>query len=62
MYYTISFIIVAVFIVLAVVFWGRGLMNLYRSREKARNLLSTGFMIGLWGLVLALIVFGFFNL
>jgi hypothetical protein len=62
MYYFVTFAIVAVFVILAVIFWARGLVNLHREREKARGLLSTGFMIGVWGVVLAAIVWGFFNI
>lgn len=61
MYYFVTFAIVAVFVLLAVIFWARGLVNLYHSRAKARDLLSTGFMIGIWGVILAAIVYGFFN-
>jgi hypothetical protein len=60
--FTVTFIVVAVFILLAVIFWGRGLVNLYRGGGKARGLLSTGFLIGIWGLVIAAILYGFFNL
>jgi hypothetical protein len=60
--FTVTFIVVAVFILLAIIFWGRGLVNLYRDGVKARGRLSTGFMIGLWGVVIAAILFGFFNL
>ena len=62
MYYFVSFAIVVVAVLLAVIFWGRGLVNLYHSRAKARDLLSTGFMIGIWGVVVAAIIWGFFNI
>ena len=60
--HTVTFIVAFIFVALAAIFWGRGLVNIYRDRRNARALVSTGFMIGLAGLVLAAILFGFFNL
>jgi hypothetical protein len=61
MYYYVSFAVVMLAVLLAVGFWARGLVNLYHSRVKARDLFSTGLLIGIWGVVLAAIVWGFFN-
>jgi hypothetical protein len=49
-------------VLLAVIFWGRGLVDLFRGGDKAQGLLSTGFLIGIGGLVVAAILYGFFNL
>ena len=62
MYYIVTFAVMAVSALVAVIFWVRGLVKDQRSQESARNTMSTGFMIGIWGLVLAVILFGFFNL
>ena len=56
------FVIIGAFILLAVIFWGRGMVGVFRRQEKARNTLSTGFMIGVLGLVIAAILFVAFNI
>lgn len=52
-----------VFIVAAAIIFGLGLVRLYqKNNEGARSLISTGFMVGLWGVVIAAIIYGFFSL
>jgi hypothetical protein len=58
----ITFFIVLFFVLLAVILFGSGLVNIYQGNRKARGLVSSGFMLGLLGVVIAAIVFGFFNL
>ena len=60
--FTVTFIVVVVSVVLAVLFWGRGLVFIFRGGDKARGMLSTGFLIGICGVVIAAILYGFFNL
>ena len=62
MYYLVTFAIVAIAAILAIIFWSRGLVILYGGRVKARGQMTAGLMIGVWGVVLAAIVFGFLNL
>ncbi len=58
----VTFIIVAVFVLAAILFFGGGLIRLYRKNdERARSLISTGFMIGLLGVVIAVIIFDVFS-
>ena len=59
----VTFIVVLVFVLLAAILFGRGLVRLYQNNsERARGLISTGFMFGLLGVVIAAVIFGFFNL
>jgi len=46
----------------AAVLFGYGLVKLYRENGRARDLISSGFMVGLLGVVIAAVIFGFFNL
>jgi hypothetical protein len=56
-----TFIIVFIFLLVGTILFGRGLMRLYQRKEQARGLISSGFMVGLLGVVIAAIVFGVFN-
>ena len=58
----VSFIVALVFILIAVCLFSLGLIKLYQDSEKSRGLISSGFMVGVWGLVIAVILFGFFSL
>lgn len=59
----VTFIVVLVFILVAIFLFGRGLAKLYqKNNRQARGLISTGFMFGLMGVVIAAIIFGVFNL
>jgi len=58
----VSFIVFLVFVLVAVYLFGRGIVKLYRGNGKSRALISSGFMVGLWGVVVASILFGFFSL
>lgn len=58
----VSFIVVLVFILIAACLFGRGLVRLYQGNEKSRGLISSGFMVGVWGIVITAILFGFFSL
>jgi hypothetical protein len=58
----VSFIVALVFILVAACLFGRGLVKLYQGKEKSRSLISSGFMVGVWGIVVAVILFGFFSL
>jgi hypothetical protein len=58
----ISFIVAFIFILSAVILFGCGLTKLYRDNQKARGLISSGFMVGLLGMAIAAVIFGFFNL
>jgi hypothetical protein len=57
----ISFIICAVVFFVAAVLFGRGLVNMHGEKENARSLISSGFVVGLIGVVIAAIVFGVFT-
>jgi len=58
----VSFIVVLVFILIAACLFGRGLVRLHQGNEKSRGLIASGFMVGVWGIVVAAILFGFFSL
>lgn len=58
----VTFIVAAVFFLVAAVLFGRGLVKLYRDNNKARGLISSGFAVGLLGVVAAAVIFGFFSL
>jgi hypothetical protein len=58
----VTFLVIGVFLLLAAILFFSGLVNLYQGKEKARGLIGSGFMVGIWGIVIAAIIFGFFNL
>ena len=58
----VSFIVILVSILIAAFLFGRGLVKLYHDKEKSRGLIAGGFMVGVWGIAIAAIVFGFFSL
>ncbi|MBN1177200.1 MAG: hypothetical protein JXA51_05930 [Dehalococcoidales bacterium] len=58
----VTFIVAFVFFLIAAALFGRGLVRLYQNNQKARNLVSSGFMVGLMGIVIAAVIFGFFSL
>jgi hypothetical protein len=58
----VTFIVALVFILIAAVLFGRGLVKLHQNNERARGLISSGFMVGLFGVVVAAVLFGFFSL
>lgn len=58
-----TFIVALVFILVAAILFGRGLVRIYqKNSERARGLVSSGFMVGLLGVVIAAIIFNVFNL
>jgi hypothetical protein len=60
--FTGTFVIYAVFALVAAFIFGRGLVNIHRGKENARSLVTTGLTIGVWGVFAAAVAFGFFNL
>jgi Na+(H+)/acetate symporter ActP len=58
----VSFIVALVFVLIASCLFSLGLVNLYQGNEKSRDLISSGLMVGVWGIVIAVILFGFFSL
>ena len=58
----VTFIVAFVFILVAAILFGCGLVKLYQGNKGSRNLVSSGFMVGLLGVIISVILFGFFNL
>lgn len=58
----VTFIVALVFILIAAVLFGRGLVKLYQGNGQSRGLIGSGFFIGLLGVVIAAIISGFFNI
>ena len=58
----VTFIVAAIFFLIAAVLFGRGLVKLYRDDNKARGLIGSGFAVGLLGVIVAAVIFGFFSL
>lgn len=58
---TVTFIVAAVLFLIAAAFFIWGLWQLARNNRGALNTLTTGFGIGLLGVVVAAIIFGFFG-
>jgi FtsH-binding integral membrane protein len=59
----VTFIVALVFIVAAIILFSYGLVRLYQgNNDKSRSLIGSGFMVGLWGVVITAIIFGFFSL
>jgi len=60
--YFVTFIVAFVFILAAAILFGRGLVKLYQGNEQSRGLISSGFMVGLLGVLIAAIIFGVFSI
>jgi hypothetical protein len=60
--YFVSFILALVFILVAASLFGRGLVRIYQGNKRARGLISSGFMVGLLGVITTAIIFGVFSL
>ena len=60
--HSVSFIVALIFFVIAAVFFCYGLAQLAKDKPQAQNTISTGFITGLMGILLATILFGFFSL
>jgi hypothetical protein len=61
--YLVTFFAILAFTLVAAFIFGGGLVRLYQKHDRqARGLISTGFMIGLIGVVIAVIIFNVFNL
>jgi hypothetical protein len=60
--YFVSFIVALVFMVVAACLFGQGLVRLYRDNRRGRGLISSGFGVGLLGIIITAVIFGFFNL
>jgi hypothetical protein len=58
---TVTFVVAAVLFLTAAAFFSWGLVQLGRGNQRALNTLTTGFGIGLVGVVVAAIIFGFFG-
>jgi hypothetical protein len=58
----VTFIVAFIFILTAAILFGCGLVRLYQGNGQSRSLIGSGFMVGLLGVVVAAITFGFFNL
>ena len=58
----VSFIVALVFMVVAACLFGRGLVRLYQGSEQSRGLIASGFMVGVGGIAIAALLFGFFSL
>jgi hypothetical protein len=58
-----TFIVTIIFIILAAIFIGSGLVRLHnKSYARARGVFSTGFMLALLGIVIAAFIFNFGNI
>ena len=60
--HVVSFIVAFLFILVAAFIFGRGLVRLYQDSPRAQGLISSGFMVGVLGVLIATIIFGFFSL
>jgi len=58
----VTFIVAAVFLAVAILLFGLGLVKLYRDKEPARGLISGGLMTAVWGIVIAAVLTGFFSI
>jgi len=52
----------AVFLAVALLLFGLGLVKLYRDKEPARNLVSAGWMVVVWGVVVSAIITNVFSI
>jgi len=58
----VTFIVAFVFILAAAILFGRGLVKMYQGNGQSRSLISSGFMVGLLGVLVSAIIFGVFSL
>ncbi len=58
----VSFIVALVLFVIAACLFGMGLVKLHENNGKARGLISSAFIVGLFVIIVPAILFGFFNL
>ncbi len=58
----VTFIVAAVFLAVALLLFGLGLVKLYRDKEPARNLVSAGWMVVVWGVVVSAIITNVFSI
>jgi hypothetical protein len=58
----VTFIVAFVFILAAAILFGRGLVKMYQGNGQSRGLISSGFMVGLLGVLISAIIFGVFSL
>ena len=58
----VTFIVAFVFILAAAILFGRGLVKIYQGNGQSRGLISSGFMVGLLGVLISAIIFGVFSL
>jgi hypothetical protein len=58
----VTFIVAFIFILAAAILFGRGLVKMYQGNGQSRGLISSGFMVGLLGVLISAIIFGVFSL
>jgi hypothetical protein len=58
----VTFIVALVFILVAASLFTYGLTQLHNNNPRARGTISSGCMVGLLGILVAAILFGFFSL
>lgn len=58
----VTFVVAFVFILTAAILFGRGLVKMYQGNGQSRGLISSGFMVGLLGVLISAIIFGVFSL
>ena len=58
----VNSIVAFVFILVAAILFLLGLVKLYQNNQKARCIISSGYAVGLVGVIIAVILFGFFSL
>ena len=60
--YLVTFVIALIFFLTAAILFVLGLSKLHQGRAGSRGIISSGFMVGLLGVVVTIIVFDVFFL
>ena len=59
--YIVTFIVAAVFFIIAAIFSGVALAQIARNKPQARGTLTTGFTLWILGILVAAVTFGIFS-
>ena len=60
--FIVTFIVALAFTLAAIAVFGRGLVMLYQHDNRAQSTLRNGFLIWIFGVLAACIIFGFFSI
>ncbi len=60
--FIVTFIVALLFFLVAAITFGKGLVNMYGGKQNATDIMTTGFTIGVGGVVVTAIIFVIFSI